>query len=144
MEKSSAINIIKSRSYVATPGAYELQVTSVTPFNDKMIVNLKAMTQYHIDNAKQHLANGETQEAVNQCITANLRLTDYIPSKGEFVKCQIDNVTTKNDVTGLFVVSLTELKAKANHKVSFDFEDETIGEQSQFHVPSNEQPKTVF
>ena len=137
MEKSSAINIIKSRSYVATPGAYELQVSSVTPFNDKMIVNLKAMTQYHIDEAKQHLANGDNQVAVNQCITANLRMTDYIPSKGEFVKCQIDNVTTNNGVTGLFVVSLTELKAKANHKVSFDFEEVEV---EAFSAPSKTQP----
>jgi hypothetical protein len=143
MEKSSAINIIKSRSFVATPGAYELQVTSVTPFNDKMIVNLKAMTQYHIEQAKELLSQGETQLAVNQCITANLRMTDYIPSKGEFVKCQIDNVTTKNDVTGLFVVSLTELKAKTNHKVSFDFDDVEV-EQTQFAAPSQNQPKTVF
>ena len=124
MEKSSAINIIKSRSFIATEGAYEVQVTSVSPYGDKMIVNLKAMTQYHIENAKECLRNGDIQEAVNQCVTANLRLTDYIPTKGEFVKVQIAEITTKNDITGLFVVALSELKASKSRKVSFDFDDE--------------------
>jgi hypothetical protein len=124
MEKSSAINIIKSRSFISTEGAYEVQVTSVSPYGDKMIVNLKAMTNYHIELAKEHLRNGDTQEAVNQCVTANLRLTDYIPTKGEFVKIQVAEITTKNDITGLFVVALSELKASKSRKVSFDFDEE--------------------
>lgn len=125
MEKKDAIAIIKSRKFISQTGAYELRVTSVTPHEGKFIVNLGGMTQYHIDEAKRLLIAGEIQEAVNQSLSASLRPTDYIPSKGEIVKTVVDEITTKNDVTGLFVMSLTELKANKATRVSgFDeFED---------------------
>lgn len=125
MEKVSAIQIIKSRKLVALPGSYELKVTSVTPFDGKFICNLSAMTSYHIDEAKRLFSENDFQEAVNQNISASLRATDYIPAKGEIVKVYIENTTTKSGITGLFVTSLSELKAKASSNVSFDFEDST-------------------
>lgn len=123
MEKLNSIQIIESRKLVATPGSYELKVTSVTPFEDKFIANFAAMTPYHLGEAKRLITEGEFQEATNQNISASLRPTDYIPAKGEIVKVYLDNVTTKSGVTGLFVTSVSEVKARTTTKVSLGFDD---------------------
>lgn len=128
MERKDALQIINSRKLIAQPTVAQLKVTSVTPFDGKFIVNLNAMTNYHVDEAKKHLAAGEIQEAVNQSLSASLRATDYIPSKGEIVKVVIEELVTKNNgIKGLFVTSLSELKATTSiTKVSIIDEDEVF------------------
>lgn len=119
MEKDAAVKIITSRKLIVTPGLKELKVTSVQSYNGKFIVNFAAMTDYHQVEAKKLGTMGDYQGAVNQQLTASLRPTDYIPSKGEICKVYVDNITTRNNVTGLFVTSVSELKAdKTESKVS--------------------------
>lgn len=122
--KDSAIAIINSRKMIAREGYYEVKVTNEpTPYDGKFICNLSAMTNFHLEEAKKLATEGKFQEATNQQLSASLRPTDYIPSKGEIVKVYVAEVTTKNGVTGLFVTSLTELKATKAGKVSFSFDD---------------------
>jgi hypothetical protein len=118
MEKSNALQIINSRKLIAQPAVVQLKCTSITPFDGKFIANFNAMTGYHVDEAKKHLANGEYQEAVNQSLSASLRATDYLPSKGEVVKVIVEEITTGNGIKGLFVTSVSELKAATIGKVS--------------------------
>lgn len=124
LTEKTAAKIIQSRSLVTQPGSYELQVSNVTPFNDKFIVNYKAMTPYHVSEAKRLAKEDDFDAAANQNISSSQRATDYIPSKGEFVKVQMDYVTTKSGKTGLFVVAVSPTKAMAKGKISNIFDEE--------------------
>lgn len=145
MEKSNAISIITSRKSISQAGAYELRATNVSEYDGKFIANLNGMTPYHVTEAKRLIMLGDEesiQKAVNQGLSASLRPTDYIPSKGEIVKVVVDNVTTSNGITGLFVVSVSELKARNAGKVSLNFDDLEIEGEDDFNA-SAAQPKLV-
>lgn len=119
-----AIQILNSRKLIpSVNGYYEAKVTSVTPYEGKFIANFNAMTEYHFSEAKRLLAEGNLDEAVNQNLSASLRPTDYIPSKGEMLEIYVSEITTNNGVTGRFVTAIKEVKAKVASKVSFSLED---------------------
>ena len=134
------VKIVESRKLISQPGSYDLKVTGVTPFNGNYICNLAAMSTYHVEEARSLAEEGKFQEAANKQFSINVLPNAYLPAKGEIIKCYIDNVTTKNNVTGLFVTSHSELKSVAAGKVSFSFGSlksttETIGstvEEKQF------------
>jgi hypothetical protein len=125
MEQKNAIQIIKSRKSVNGPGIYELRATSVVPFiredgTPTTIVNLNGMTQYHQAEAKRLAEAGDLQGAVNQNLSVSLLQGKYVPSPGEMVQVVVEEITTKNDVRGLFVTSLSKIKATVTSNVSFD------------------------
>lgn len=128
MEKSNAAQILSSRKLISTEGYVELKATSIVPFEDKFIVNFNGMTAYHTEKALELMEMGEYQEAVNQNITASLRSNDYIPEKGEICRVYMDTVTTKNEITGLFVTSVAKNQSLKTNKVSgFDaFLDKSV------------------
>lgn len=118
VELARAKNIVKSRTLVINDGAYEVRCTNVTPYEGKYIANFAAMTQYH----KEQLAEGvkafkesgdmdALTKGLNSALSANLRPTDYIPAKGEFVKIQVGTVTTNNGVTGQFILAVSPIKS---------------------------------
>lgn len=124
MNAQDATKIISSRKQISIPGAYNLKVTSVgmTKDGSKFIANLNGMTPYHYEQAMNLFDEGteeSIQNATNQHLTASLRLTDYLPTKGEVVKVVVEEITTNNGVTGLFVTSLSELKASSTKSVDF-------------------------
>lgn len=120
MKKENAINILKSRKMISKEGKYTLKVTSVTPFHrsneqgsDQVaIANFNGMAPYHVEAAQTLFAQGDYQEAVNQNLSASIRETDYLPSKGEVVDVIVEQITTNNGVTGLFVTSVIPKKAE--------------------------------
>jgi len=128
MEKSNAIQILKSRTLIAKPGKYRVKTTSATSFYKDLgngisqvaIANFDAMTSYHLEAAKTLFAQGDYQEACNQKLSASIRSNDYNPSKGEIVDIVVDEVTTKNGITGLFIVSISPVKAETASKVNMD------------------------
>lgn len=132
MKKSNAAQILSSRKLISNAGYVELKATSIVAYEGKFIVNFNGMTQYHKDQALELMSQGEYQEAVNQNISASLRPTDFIPEKGEICRVYIENVTTNNDVTGLFVTSVAKNQSLKTNKVSgfedFLTEDETTEE----------------
>lgn len=127
LKLEDALTIIRSRSLVPNiDGYYQLKVTSVVPYDNKFIIGLNGMTEYHLNEAKRLMKEGDYDKATNQSLSASIRSTDYIPSKGEFVKVYVAELTTKNNVTGRFVTSVTELKSGVTSKVIFDFDLEDI------------------
>jgi hypothetical protein len=115
------VKIIESRKLIAQPGAYDLKVTGVTAYNGNHIVNLSAMSNYHVEEARELASEGKFQESANKQFTINVLPNGYLPAKGEIIKCYIDNVKTKSGVEGLFVTSHSELKSIAAGKVVFNF-----------------------
>lgn len=128
--KETAKSIIKSRKLVPTVGNYVLKVTNSTPYTREdgtktNIVNFAAMTPYMVDLGKQFYKNGDFVAATNQSLSASLLEGQYVPAKNERVKVFVDTVTTKNGVTGLFVVGVSEIPLAEAKGVSFDWDDES-------------------
>lgn len=140
--------ILKSKfnNLISTPGVYELQVSGVFPAKDRLTVNFKAVTPYHVAQIKEMLApfkdllKGDEEVevdldmaeplkyALNTNFYTQIRATDYIPAKGEIVKVNVGWHTNKDGVEILVVNTLTEIQAKKAGKVSVDslFEEEEI------------------
>lgn len=109
----NAVQIITSRTLINEPGKYRVKVTGTTPFVREdgtavTIVNLGAMTPYHIAQAKAFIADGELQKATNQNLTSSPRSgRDFTPSKGEIVDVIIGYVTTSDGAQALLVTNMS-------------------------------------
>lgn len=122
----------KSRTMLDEPKQYDaVRVVSATPYRrdgrDIVIVNLSAMTPYGLDRALDLFEAGDLEGAGNQGLSTNVRVTDYVPSVGEYVTVQmgIRQIAEKTDPTtgevtpateGLFVIGLSK-QAPATPKV---------------------------
>lgn len=125
MEKTNAIQILNSRKLITEPGKYNLKVTSVTPFNREEtlvnITNYAAMTPYHLQQARALGAEDRWQEATNQALNSSQRIAnDYLPSKGELVDVVVDEITNKDGIKILAVVSVTAMKTKTAASINFE------------------------
>ena len=128
--KENTKSIIKSRKLVPSVGNYVLKVTNSTPYTredgtETHIVNFAAMTPYQVDVAKALYKNGDYTAATNQVLSASLLKGQFVPAKNERVKVFVDNITTKNGVTGLFIVGVSEIPLAEAKGVSFDWDDES-------------------
>lgn len=90
------INIIKSRTPIIGAIKTEVEVSQVTPYRRpngslSYIVNLKAMTAYHAEQAKEKLQEEDYQGALNQNVTytifcnENDKPSGYLPQARESV-----------------------------------------------------------
>lgn len=137
MEKSTAKQIIASRSLIAKEGKYRVKVTNVTPYHRDLgngiaqvaIANFNAMSNYHLEAAKTLFGQGDYQEACNQNLSMSIRKNDYQPTKGEIVDIVVSEITTKNDVTGLFVISMSPVAASTAAKIDMGAFDELDTEE---------------
>jgi hypothetical protein len=129
MEKQDAKQILSSRELIMLPGAYDLQVTSIQPYDGKFICNFKAMNSYHYEEAKKFIKEEKYQEACNLQLSSSIRTTDYIPSKGEIVRVNVAEVTTKSGIIGLFVTKVSEIKASKTTKVNFTFDEDSVPQE---------------
>jgi len=142
MERADAIQIIKSRRSVLTEGAYDLKVNSVVEYDGKFIINLSAMSSYHVEQAVSLIKKGDYQGAVNSSLSFSARPSDFIPSKGEYVKVQVEKLTTKNGVTGLFPVALSPIKSIASGRIDIESLLEVEEEETQ-QTEQTEGPKLI-
>lgn len=115
--------IISAKKEVNGEGYVNLKVNSVhyLPEDDRTIINLAGRTPFHTQEAIRLFGEGDLDAAANQGLSAGLRPTDFIPAKGEIVKCMIEEVTTGNGVTGLFITSVTPLPVMKASKSTFSF-----------------------
>lgn len=117
LSREEAIKIINTRKFIKEPGKYQLKVESVVDpknevQNDFMIVNLSAMSDLHLADAKRMFRERKYQEAVNIHFNSFQRPgKDYLPVKGEMVAVTID-YKNKDKTNHLTVVSLIEEKVQ--------------------------------
>lgn len=143
LNSETAQRIVGSKILIEAPGAYHVQVQNVHHYQgddrDVHIVSLKAMTEYHQQKAQEFAELGMFQEACNQGLSSSQRPQDYIPSKGEIVKVNVDWVENKEQIMCLFVTSLTEIPVSvAKRKGSLFKESKTDPAFSE--QPSQKQP----
>ena len=135
LSKESTINIVKSRTFITTPGKYHVQVE-----NDPealahsgavlrelesgghicSILNLKAFTPFHKSQFQAFMQEGEFDKAANQQLTVSVRTKDYMPQKGEVIAINVGYAKTKDGEEGLFVNSYTALPVSTGGKLSAD------------------------
>lgn len=114
-----AISFIQSRTQVSEPGKYNLQVIGSNLHEGKYIINLKAQDPKGLEAAKEHLRAGEYDDAANTNMSTNVFAdASFIPAKGEFIACMVDNVPTRDGGTKLGVVSISEIKARSASKAN--------------------------
>jgi hypothetical protein len=114
-----AVKFIQSRTNVSEPGKYNLQVISVNPYEDRIIVGLKAQSSTGLAKAKEALRAGNYSEAANTNMSTSLFAdAKFVPAKGEHVACMVDYVENREGHMVLGVVSVSEIKARNTSKVS--------------------------
>jgi hypothetical protein len=114
VNEEKVANIINKRSMITQPGKYRVTCGNVTPYSRQItetmaqshIVNLNAMTEYHVREAINYLGQGDYQEALNMKMTYSLLEGQDVPMRGETVDIMVEEITTSNGITGLFVTNL--------------------------------------
>ena len=122
LSKESALAIIQSRTLITGAGKYSVKVTSVTPYakgDTVAIINVAAMNAFQANAAAEQFKAGDYDGAAHNNLSSSARANDYIPSKGEFVNIQVEEIETKSGDKALLIVSMTEQKAASAGKVNF-------------------------
>jgi hypothetical protein len=115
LSMKQAVQIIQSREQINEPCKRRVRVTGTTPFIREdgtavTIVNLAAMTSYHVAQAKAFLKEGKLQEATNQNLTSSPRQgRDFTPTKGQIVDIIVGYVETKSGEQALLVTNMTDV-----------------------------------
>ena len=119
--REEALRYITSKKIVEGEGIYRLKVTNVTPYRKERengavqvaIVNFNGKTSYHEQAAATLFGQGDYKEAANQGLSLSILEGQEVPTKGQIVDVVVEEVTTKNGITGLFAQSFTS--APVNH-----------------------------
>ena len=116
---AEAISYIQSRVQVNEPGKYTLQVISANPYENRIILGLKAQSIEGLAKAKEFLREGKFNEAANTNMSTSVyNDSSFIPAKGEYVTCMVDYVENRKGEMILGVTSVSEIKARATKKVN--------------------------
>ena len=93
------------------------------------IANFDCFTVFQAETAKEALLAGDTNKALNQCMSLGIRSTDYRPAKGEIVNVQIDSILNKDGIEILVVTSVMEIKAVTTKTfVDFSLDADLVSE----------------
>ena len=128
LERDTALRIISSKANIAEPGIYKVKCTNVTPYvrerangaTQIAIANFNAKTLYHESVAATLFAQGDYDQAANQGLSLSILEGQFLPIKGQHVEIVVEEVTTSNGVTGLFVQSCTPMPSQTPTKRSSD------------------------
>jgi hypothetical protein len=116
---AEAIQYIQSRVQITEPGKYTLQVVSSNPYENRIILGLKAQSIEGLAKAKEFLREGNFKDAANTNMSTSVyNDSSFIPSKGEYVTCMVDYVENRKGEMILGVTSVSEIKAKVTKKVN--------------------------
>lgn len=126
LTKEQAEKIILSKSVIDAPGVYRVKCTNTHPYHRDMkngavqvaIVNFNCVTQYHLDAAVTLFSQGDYDDAANQGMSYSALQDSFIPLKGQMVDVVVEEVTTSNGVTGLFIQSVTGAPILTPRKIS--------------------------
>lgn len=116
---ADAVKFIQSRVQINEPGKYTLQVISANPFENRLILGLKAQSSDGLAKAKQALREGRYNDAANTNMSTSVFAdASFIPAKGEHVSAMVDYVENRKGDMVLGVVSINEMRARTTTKVS--------------------------
>ena len=129
MERTQAIQILKSRVLIPSAGKYTVKATSVNPFMREdgtmvTIVNFNALTPYQADLAKKAFIAGDYEAAVGKgtSLSTSQLNGQYVPSKGEIVDIEVSEIYSENVGANILVVT-SIVPRKAVQAKAFSFEE---------------------
>jgi len=137
LTKEQSEKFITSKTIISEPGVYEVKCTNTHPFSKDLangirqvaIANFNCMSEYHRDAAVTLFSQGDYDEAANQGMSYSVLEGSFIPMKGQMVEVLVEEVTTSNGITGLFIQSVTGAPVKRPTKFSLSaFRSMTEGE----------------
>jgi len=131
IEQKKAILNSKLQNVITAAGKYQVKCNNITLYTDengksRYIINTNAMTQYHVQQAISLWQADEHDEALQQNITLNARVNsdgqilDFLPTKNETFFLIMDEITTKQGITGLFPISAIPMPVTAKKAFSLD------------------------
>lgn len=129
MERTQAIQILKSRVLIPSAGKYTVKTTSVNPFMREdgtmvTIVNFNALTPYQADLAKKAFIAGDYESAVGKgtSLSTSQLNGQYVPVKGEIVDIEVSEIYSENVGANILVVT-SIVPRKAVQAKAFSFEE---------------------
>lgn len=137
MDKSNAKQILESRSVISKTGKFTLRVTNVTYGHQRLnkdgstttvdIVNFNAMTAFQAQQAVEAFKQGEYEEATRRSLSTSLLNGMYVPTKGEIVDVEIEEIySDKAEANILVVQSVIKRQAESTSKFSLDALEEEV------------------
>lgn len=124
---AEAISYIQSRVQITEPGKYTLQVISANPYENRIILGLKAQSIEGLAKAKEFLREGKFNEAANTNMSTSVyNDSSFIPAKGEHVACMVDYVENRKGEMVLGITSVSEIKARTTKKVNLGDEFDNL------------------
>lgn len=126
--REKALTFITSKGTISSPGVYRVKVTNVTPYSRMIgdglrqvaIANVNAKTDYHNQVAATLFAQGDYAEAANQGLSKSILEGQFCPMKGQMVDIVVEQITTKNGVTGLFIQDMSPAPIEQPRKETSD------------------------
>lgn len=113
LSRETALRIITSKGLIYEPGLYRAKCTNTTAYvatrgtaKQVAIANFNIKTDYHEKEASRLFGLGDFDGAANQGMSIGILEGQFVPQGGHFVDVCIENKTTSNGVTGLFVTSV--------------------------------------
>ena len=110
------------------------KVMSVKDFIDKktkeqkQMVNIALTSNFFLGRAKELLAGEPSAEdiskATNQHFAQSVRAGAWTPKAGSLINIVIQEETTKNDITGYFIKSMSPLESASPKKANANFFDD--------------------
>ena len=150
MDKDFAARIIASKSVIDQEGSYRVRVSSTCNYRRLRsggaqqigIVNFRAMSIQQDKISKQLYAQGQYQEACNINLSLSILEGQYFPFGGQYVIIEVEEKTTSNGVTGLFVTECSLAPVEKPRKRSLaEWIDEVEGDKVTFPSVLNEEDK---
>ena len=128
LSKEQAVKIVASKGIISDAGVHRVKCTNVTPYHQDRgngaiqvaIANFNAQTAYHRAAAKTLLMQGDYDDAANQGLSRGILQGQFVPMKGQIVDIVVEEITTNNGVTGLFVTGCSPAPVQAPTKTSAD------------------------
>ena len=152
-----AKRIAQSRVFITAPGKYQVKVTNDPSYlastgkvtkelaggaYQVSIVNVAAMTPYHLQKFKEKAQEGDFDGACNNSLSIGIRSKDYMPSKNEIIEVVVGIVTTKAGDEALLITSYNPLPLSIGGRVTDDM-FETVDNSQEVIIEFTAKTKAV-
>lgn len=127
-DQFKAILNSRLRSVPQGEGSVNAKVVNLNPYTNEetgeetLIASYNLISPDMVDKIREHLQNGEYQDALNLALTSNFRPNSsrFIPSQGEIVKLSLGYVKNREDQEVLRVTGVSPLPKAATKSFSLD------------------------
>lgn len=123
-----ALRIVASKGTISEAGIHRVTCTYVTPYYKERANGVKqvAIANFNAKSSYQHaaaitlLSQGDFDDAANQGLSLSILEGQSAPMQGQVVDLIVEEVTTKNGITGLFAQKWAPVPVQIPAKTSLE------------------------